>query len=237
MDVNISIIGTETTYGNNKSNSEPREVLLRIVATHIQKDALKLVSKDLAQAYTGMAPGFTNMLGGRPAVSSSIRLFSFLLPKDQITTTVQLNDKQYIVETDTPKSNHINSKPNVYDSYDKLDITDKEVALVKLAYARSGDKGDHANIGVIARKPEYLPYIQNALSIETVAKYFSHILQGDVERWNVPGINALNFLLKNSLGGGGMASLNVDPQGKAYAQQLLDIMIPVPNRIAEEVNE
>ena len=54
-------------------------------------------------------------------------------------------------------------------------------------------------------------------------KYFSHILQGDVERWNVPGINALNFLLKNSLGGGGMASLNVDPQGKAYAQQLLDI--------------
>ena len=68
-------------------------------------------------------------------------------------------------------------------------------------------------------------------------EYFSHILQGDVERWNVPGINALNFLLKNSLGGGGMASLNVDPQGKAYAQQLLDIMIPVPNRIAEEVNE
>ena len=237
LDVNISIIGTETTYGNNKSNSEPREVLLRIVATHIQKDALKLLSKEIAQAYTGMAPGFANMLGGRPAVSSSIRLFSFLLPKDQITTTVQLNDKQYIVETDTPKSNHINSKPNVYDSYDKLDITDKEVALVKLAYARSGDKGDHANIGVIARKPEYLPYIQNALSIETVAKYFSHILQGDVERWNVPGINALNFLLKNSLGGGGMASLNVDPQGKAYAQQLLDIMIPVPNRIAEEVNE
>ena len=237
LDVNISIIGTETTYGNNKSNLEPREVLLRIVATHIQKDALKLLSKEIAQAYTGMAPGFTNMLGGRPAVSSSIRLFSFLLPKDQITTTVQLNDKQYIVETDTPKSNHINSKPNVYDSCDKLDITDTEVALVKLAYARSGDKGDHANIGVIARKPEYLPYIQNALSIETVAKYFSHILQGDVERWNVPGINALNFLLKNSLGGGGMASLNVDPQGKAYAQQLLDIMIPVPNRIAEEVNE
>ena len=237
LDVNISIIGTETTYGNNKSNSEPREVLLRIVATHIQKDALKLLSKEIAQAYTGMAPGFTNMLGGRPAVSSSIRLFSFLLPKDQITTTVQLNDKQYIVETDTPKSNRINPNPNVYDSYDKLDITDKEVALVKLAYARSGDKGDHANIGVIARKPEYLPYIQNALSIETVAKYFSHILQGDVERWNVPGINALNFLLKNSLGGGGMASLNVDPQGKAYAQQLLDIMIPVPNRIAEEVNE
>jgi hypothetical protein len=60
-------------------------------------------------------------------------------------------------------------------------------------------------------------------------------LQGDVHCWDVPGIHALNFLLKNSLGGGGMASLNIDPQGKAYAQQLLDIKVPVPSAIAEEI--
>ena len=237
LDSNISIVGTETTYGENSSNAEPREVLLRIVATHKQKDALILLSREIAQASTGMTPGFANMLGGRPSVSPSIRLFSFLLPKDQISTIVQINDKQYEVETNTSKLNHINSIPIVSRSSSKLDITNTEVALIKLAYARSGDKGDHANIGVIARKIEYLPYIRNALSKETVAKYFAHILKGDVERWDVPGINALNFLLKNSLGGGGMASLNVDPQGKAYAQQLLDIMIPVPSRIAEEVNK
>ena len=67
-----------------------------------------------------------------------------------------------------------------------------------------------------------------------MAKYFSHVVKGEVERWDVPRIGALNFLLRNSFGGGGMASLNIDPQGKAYAQQLLDIMIPVPYKIAEE---
>ena len=237
LDTNISIIGTETTYGKNRNNADPREVLLRIVATHKQKDALILLSREIAQASTGMTPGFVNMLGGRPSVSPSIRLFSFLLPKDQINTTVYINDKQYEVENFTSKLNHINSTAKVSSSSDILDITDTEVALIKLAYARSGDKGDHANIGVIARKAEYLPYIRNALSKQTVAKYFAHILKGDVDRWDIPGINALNFLLKNSLGGGGMASLNVDPQGKGYAQQLLDIMIPVPSRIAEEVNK
>ena len=237
LDTNISIIGTETTYGKNRNNADPREVLLRIVATHKQKDALILLSREIAQASTGMTPGFVNMLGGRPSVSPSIRLFSFLLPKDQINTTVYINDKQYEVENFTSKLNHINSTAKVSSSSDILDITDTEVALIKLAYARSGDKGDHANIGVIARKAEYLPYIRNALSKKTVAKYFAHILKGDVDRWDIPGINALNFLLKNSLGGGGMASLNVDPQGKGYAQQLLDIMIPVPSRIAEEVNK
>ena len=237
LDTNISMIGTETTYGKNRNNADPREVLLRIVATHKQKDALILLSKEIAQASTGMTPGFVNMLGGRPSVSPSIRLFSFLLSKDQINTTVYINDEQYEVENFTSKLNHIDTTAKVSSSSDILDVTDTEVTLIKLAYARSGDKGDHANIGVIARKVEYLPYIRNALSKQAVAKYFAHILKGDVDRWDIPGINALNFLLKNSLGGGGMASLNVDPQGKGYAQQLLDIMIPVPSKIAEEVNK
>ena len=237
LDTNISMIGTETTHGKNRNNADPREVLLRIVATHKQKDALILLSKEIAQASTGMTPGFVNMLGGRPSVSPSIHLFSFLLSKDQINTTIYINNEQYEVENFTSKLKHIDTTAIVSSSSDILDVTDTEVTLIKLAYARSGDKGDHANIGVIARKVEYLPYIRNALSKQAVAKYFAHILKGDVDRWDIPGINALNFLLKNSLGGGGMASLNVDPQGKGYAQQLLDIMIPVPSRIAEEVNK
>ena len=237
LDTNISIIGTETTYGKNGAKTEPREVLLRIIARHKQKDALILLSRELAQASTGMTPGFINMLGGRPSVSSSIRLFSFLIAKVQIITTVDIHDKQYEVETYTAKSNHMDTNTKISGLSDNIDTTDAEVALINLAYARSGDKGDHANIGVIARKAEYLPYIRKALSIEIVAKYFAHVLKGEVERWDVPGINGLNFLLKNSLGGGGMASLNVDPQGKAYAQQLLDIMIPVPHIIAEETKK
>ena len=114
--------------------------------------------------------------------------------------------------------------------------THTSVPLIKIAFARSGDKGDHANIGVIARKPKYLPYIQVALTSKSISQYFNHILKGTVECWNVPGISGLNFLLKNALGGGGMASLNIDPQGKAYAQQLLEFNIPVTEKIANEVN-
>ena len=236
-DTKISIIGTEATYGDNARHTQPREVLLRIMATHEQKEALILLSREIAQALTGMTPGFTNMLGGRPSVSPSIRLFCFLLPKENIRTTVEFNEKQFELEIWKTKSNNVNSKNTIFELSDNIDTPDTEVSLINLAYARSGDKGDHANIGVIARKPEYLPYIRNFLTPKRVAKYFSHVVKGEVERWDVPGIGALNFLLKNSLGGGGMASLNIDPQGKAYAQQLLDIMIPVTHKIAEETKK
>ena len=107
--------------------------------------------------------------------------------------------------------------------------------LYKLAFARSGDKGDHSNIGVISRKPEYFPFIKNHLTHRVIKNYFSHVAKGDVHCWEVPGISGLNFLLKHSLGGGGMASLNIDPQGKAYAQQLLDIRVPVPKETYNEL--
>ena len=236
-DTKISIIGTEATYGDNARHTQPREVLLRIMATHEQKEALILLSREIAQALTGMTPGFTNMLGGRPSVSPSIRLFCFLLPKENIHTTVDFNEKQFELEIWKTKSNNVDYKNTIPELPDNIDTPDTEVSLINLAYARSGDKGDHANIGVIARKPEYLPYIRDSLTPKRVAKYFSHVVKGEVERWDVPGIGALNFLLRNSLGGGGMASLNIDPQGKAYAQQLLDIMIPVTHKIAEETKK
>ena len=109
------------------------------------------------------------------------------------------------------------------------------VPLVKLAWARSGDKGNHANIGVIARRPEYLPFMNAALGEEAVADYMQHVLDpdtGSVSRWSLPGMNAFNFLLKNALGGGGIASLRIDPQGKAFAQQLLDMPVMVSEEIA-----
>jgi len=106
------------------------------------------------------------------------------------------------------------------------------VRLVDLAWGRSGDKGDIANIGILARKPEYLPFIRSALSEEVVKDYFSHVCEGKVERFDLPGSHSLNFLLHESLGGGGIASVRIDPQGKGFAQMLLDIGIPVPADLA-----
>ena len=116
----------------------------------------------------------------------------------------------------------------------------KTVPLIKLALARSGDKGNHSNIGVIARDPAYVPYIRAALSEKAVADYMSHVLdrdRGKVTRWELPGINGFNFLLENSLAGGGMASLRIDPQGKGFAQQLLEFPVPVPDELARALVE
>jgi hypothetical protein len=102
------------------------------------------------------------------------------------------------------------------------------VPLVRLAWARSGDKGDDENIGVIARRPEYLPWIRAQLTAQRVADYFAHLLAGPVERFDVPGLKAVNFVLRRALDGGGVSSLRSDPLGKSFAQMLLDLQIEVP---------
>ena len=111
-----------------------------------------------------------------------------------------------------------------------------DVPLVALAYARSGDKGNKANIGIIARKPEYLPYIYAALTEQAVAQRFAHFIQSSVaapvERYLMPGCNGINFLIHDVLGGGGMASLRNDSQGKGYSQLLLEAQVPVSAEIA-----
>lgn len=109
--------------------------------------------------------------------------------------------------------------------------------MIEIAHARSGDKGNHSNIGVIARKAEYLPWIRAALTEQTVASYMQHVLdaeKGRVIRYELPSLNALNFMLENALGGGGVASLRIDPQGKAFAQQLLDMPVKVPANLLEK---
>uniref|UniRef100_A0A3Q2QTI0 Si:ch73-132f6.5 n=1 Tax=Fundulus heteroclitus TaxID=8078 RepID=A0A3Q2QTI0_FUNHE len=101
--------------------------------------------------------------------------------------------------------------------------------LEELAYTRSGDKGDSANIGVVARHPLYFPYLKKHLTSSVVEDYFSHLMEPGapdaVTRYTLPGIHGLNFVLRSSLGGGGVASLRSDPQGKAYGQMLLDLKL------------
>jgi hypothetical protein len=112
-----------------------------------------------------------------------------------------------------------------------------DVPLEALAWGRSGDKGNKANIGIIARQPEFVPYIASQLSKERIVDLFCHFLAAGqdkpVERFYMPGPHAFNFLLHDVLGGGGIASLRSDPQGKGYAQVLLAETIQVPRELAE----
>ena len=103
-----------------------------------------------------------------------------------------------------------------------------KVQLVDIAHARSGDKGDTANVGVIALKPEWYPFLAEQLTLDRVAKHFDGVITGGVERFELPNLNALNFLLHGALDGGGTLSLKTDAQGKTHGQGLLMMEIEVP---------
>ena len=103
------------------------------------------------------------------------------------------------------------------------------VQLTRVAHARSGDKGDTANVGLIALRPEYYPLLVEQVTAERVKKHFEGICLGAVERFELPNLSALNFLLHESLDGGGTLSLKADAQGKTYSAALLRMEIDVPD--------
>jgi hypothetical protein len=105
----------------------------------------------------------------------------------------------------------------------------KEVALARIAHGRSGDKGDTLNCGIIARKPEYYAVIAEQVTEHRVKAHFGDFCQGTVKRYDLPKIQAFNFVLTRALGGGGTASLRIDPQGKTYAAALMRMKVQVPD--------
>lgn len=110
-----------------------------------------------------------------------------------------------------------------------------KVRLLDVAHARSGDKGDTANVGVIAMRPEWYPLLNRELTLERVTRHFDGMLTGSVERFELPNLNALNFLLHGALGGGGTLSLKTDAQGKVYSTALLRMVLDVPDDEARKL--
>lgn len=110
-----------------------------------------------------------------------------------------------------------------------------QIQLTKLAHARSGDKGDTANVGLIALRDEFYPLLVREVTAERVKQHFGGICKGDVERFELPNLGALNFLLHESLGGGGTLSLMTDAQGKTFSTALLRMMIEIPDQEARSL--
>ncbi len=232
----VEILGIEGTYGGHAQAFNSREVVVKIAVKHIFKEACMFFASEIAQASTGMAPALAGIVGGRPKASPVIKLFSFLIDKNQVSVEIDFEGKRYPVEI--PKGVSTEQLPTLKAGENAVYQGDEiDVPLIEIAHARSGDKGNHSNIGVIARKAEYLPWIRAALTEQSVASYMQHVLdaeKGRVIRYELPGLNALNFMLENALGGGGVASLRIDPQGKAFAQQLLDMPVKVPAHLLEK---
>ncbi|MDC4533790.1 DUF1446 domain-containing protein [Acinetobacter baumannii] len=232
----VEILGIESTYGDHAQTLNSREVVVKIAVKHMFKEACMFFASEIAQASTGMAPALAGIVGGRPKASPVIKLFSFLINKNQVNVEIDFDGQRHAVEIPQGDSTEqlltLTAGENAVYQGDEI-----EVPLIEIAHARSGDKGNHSNIGVIARKADYLPWIRAALTEQSVASYMQHVLdaeKGRVIRYELPGLNALNFMLENALGGGGVASLRIDPQGKAFAQQLLDMPVKVPAHLLEK---
>ncbi|EYD41654.1 hypothetical protein J918_3532 [Acinetobacter baumannii 25493_5] len=232
----VEILGIESTYGDHAQTLNSREVVVKIAVKHMFKEACMFFASEIAQTSTGMAPALAGIVGGRPKASPVIKLFSFLIDKNQLNIEIDFEGKRYLIEI--PQGVSTEQLPTLTAGENAVYQGDEiEVPLIEIAHARSGDKGNHSNIGVIARKADYLPWIRAALTEQFVASYMQHVLdaeKGRVIRYELPGLNALNFMLENALGGGGVASLRIDPQGKAFAQQLLDMPVKVPAHLLEK---
>jgi len=234
----IDILGAESGYGPHARASAAREVVVRMAATHPDREALKLMLRELPQAGTSMAPGLGAAVGGRPEPTPVIRHCAFLIDKNRLRVEIDLEGKRELVGAVSVPSSApalVALQEPVYPAVSAV----TRLPLIALAHGRSGDKGDQSNIGILAREPRFVPIIGAALSAAAVASHMAHVLdpkRGRVRRYQLPGCNGWNFVLEHALGGGGIASLRADPQGKGYAQQLLAFELPVPEEIYTELS-
>jgi Acyclic terpene utilisation family protein AtuA len=230
-ETSIEVLGSESMYGpwRQAGAKDSREVVLKIGARHADQQALEALAREIFPPGSSMAQGITGFFAGRPSVQPVLRLFSFLWPKDRITQVVHFGSED--IDVPSAPSQPLSPSGAVLGAAKPVGVADTTVPLIALAVGRSGDKGNSANIGLIARKPDYAPWIRAALMEEVVRDWFAHLGVSKVERFELPGMNAFNFLLHDALGGGGVASLRVDAQGKAYAQMLMDYPIPVPEAL------
>jgi hypothetical protein len=234
VETSIETLGGEANYGAHSHARDAREVVLKIAVRHENEEALRIFGREIYQAATATAQGLTGFAGGRPEPQPVVRLFSFLIDKRQVPVAVSMNGQTREASIALPNKPP-RTKSQTFEAPARQQTNEPAVTLplIALAYARSGDKGDIANIGVIARAPEFLPALRQSLTAEAVKDYFAHFVKGEVERFEWPGLNGLNFVLRQALAGGGVASLRHDPQGKALAQILMDFPIEAEARWLE----
>lgn len=228
----VELFGAETLYGPYARAGSSREVMVRIVADHPMREALEIFAREIAPAGTSWSPGTTGPAAGRPSPSPLIRQFAFLLDKQAVPVRVRIDGRDIAV--DIPQGGQATRPAPVAapPAWRRPDGGHVEMPLSRLALARSGDKGNLANIGIVARRPELLPLIWAEVTPEAVGRYFAHLAGGPVERFHLPGIAGINYLIHDALAGGGPASPRMDPLGKGMGQMLLDLPVSVPRALA-----
>lgn len=226
----LDIVGQESLYGPRAATHTPREVLMRLALRHPKREALELVAREKAAPGTSWSPGTTGPGGGRGSPSPQIVPCAFLVPRSAVAPQVTIGDQVMPVPMAATAASVLPPPAPLADppAWVMPAGATRTVPLVKLAWGRSGDKGDISNIGLIARRPEWLPLLWAQVTPSRVADWFAHLVKGRVERFHLPGLHAMNLVMHEALDGGGPASLRCDPLGKGMAQQLLELPVEVP---------
>ena len=220
------------------ANEEPGEILLQLAAKDSDKRKLdsrlnlKLVSKCLASV-----PGITVLADqGRPRASEVVGYWPALIGHAHVPLSVQVGTSSEEVDIGGVRGRNVpDFTPEPVTAEVPNSGRSREVKLEQLCLARSGDKGDTCNVGVIARSPEIYRWLDDHLTADFVKAHFASICHGEVERFEIPNLLAYNFLLHHSLGGGGTLSLLLDAQGKTYAQYLLTAPVVVDEGLPETI--
>jgi hypothetical protein len=233
----IEVLGAEMSYGAQARGEGAREVVTKLGIEHDERRALEVFLREWMAPMTSMAVGSTGWFAGLPEIQPVVRVFSFTLDRAEVPAAVSVGDAA--IPFDAPRLaapfdaalvERPIVEPAVLETEDLV-----AVPLIDIAWARSGDKGDAFNVGVIARDAAFLPYIRAALSEDAVRAFFAHEFAGGahprVIRYDVPGLKALNFHCLDALGGGQFASLRLDALAKGKGQQLLEFLVPIPRRL------
>lgn len=242
----VTVIGAEDSYGPHAGDhASIREAVARVAVVHANEAALDVFSRESRAAGVSWAPGSTAgsalTLNGKPAVEPRYRLFTCLLAKTRLPapTVVMGTESAHVpVPAAIAQPNEMAAAETAVDASVPIvqEATDWcEVPLIRVAYARSGDKGDHSNVAIFARRPEFLPYIARSIDAPALRDYLAHLVKGEIRKYDVPGLCAMNFVLHHALDGGGPTSLRTDPLGKGMAQMVLGMPVLIPPEIAAEL--
>jgi hypothetical protein len=235
------VLGAEASYRSESRARGAREVVLRLVVDHNDARALDIFARQLGAVGLSFAQGTAGFIGGRPKPTPLVRLYTFFVDKSRLEAPSVIVGQDASIPVilpvlgidPSPTAIPVASLPNSVPP--DANGPYEEVELRWLAHARSGDKGNSSNIAILCRKPEYVPYLSTLLTPEKIAAHFAVVADGPVVRYEAPGLFAFNFVLQNALGGGGMASARIDPQGKAYGQRALEMLVKVPRSWIEEL--
>jgi hypothetical protein len=241
VESSVEVIGAGDTFGVKPPLDAATEVVVKIGVRHREREALEVFAGEFAPLAL-VAQGMTGVFAGRPRPAPVFRVFHLLADKSATPVSVRLDGDTLPVEVAAGTADARLSTPYMTAAAaaagngEARPVDAVTVPLRHIAYGRSGDKGDKANIGLMARRPEYVPIMREQVTADRVAKFFAHYAPGEVRGWELPGLNAFNFLIDAVLGGsGGTSTLRYDPQGKSYAAMLLTIPVTVPADVLSAV--